>query len=306
MTNDEKVILEAYKKAFRAIHSDSEIVDINIKSAIRFDWVILRLSDIIPIIGNITPPFRHPKFTLIYVTKGEGEKTITTFNVAIKSRTLMIVPAQTLSTTIYSNDVTGYHLSFNLDFFLQEQFPRYHLLQLNLFKQTVIPFTYLNSRTGNQLSQIFESILEEKAHHRKNKKELILLKILELILLCDRQLRTVEAPEKEFNQPLMIRYMEMIQEHFKQEHSTSFYAGKLHIHPNSLNASTKRYMGQSAKDVIATKLLNEAKYMLQVPTLSIKEIAYELGFLSPSNFFRFFKRHCGASPADYRNKHLKR
>jgi AraC-like DNA-binding protein len=260
----------------------------------------------ISILGNSAPPFRHSKFTIILVLKGEGQKNIGTLDVPVKGRTLMIVPSQTLSSTIYNENVTGYHLSFNLDFFLQENLPRYRLLQLNMFKQKTVPFAYVSSLTAKQLSQIFEAILDEKVHHRKNKQELIILKILELILICDRQLKIEKEQDKDYNQPLVIRYMELIQEHYKSQHSTSYYAKMLHVHPNSLNAVSKRYMGQSAKELLAAKLLSEAKYLVQLTTLSVKEIAYELGFQSPSNFFRFFKRYSGYSPAAYRIKYLKR
>jgi AraC family transcriptional regulator, transcriptional activator of pobA len=306
MTDEEKVILEEYRKAFGRSKSKSEIVDLNKKHTIKFDWVILRLSEMISVLGYTAPPFRHAKFTIVYVVKGQGDKTIGALNVPLKGRTLMIIPAQTLSSALYDENVRGYHLSFNLDFFLQEHFPRYRLLHLNLFKQNVIPFAYLNSATGKQLSQVFEYILEEKEQHRKNKQELILLKILEMILICDRQLKTESEQGKSYNPPLMVRYMELIQQHYATQHSTSYYAKMLHIHPNSLNAVSKRYMGQSAKALIASKLFSEAKYLIQLTTLSVKETAYELGFQSPSNFFRFFKRYSGYSPAAFRGKYLKR
>ena len=306
MTLEDKVILEEYRKAFRSFQRDSKIKDLNKEVATKFDWVILRLNEIITTLGQVATAFRHSKFTIVYVSKGEGEKTIGTLKVPIKGRTLMIVPAQTLSATTYSENVTGYHLSFNLDFFLKEYFPRHRLLQLNLFKQGTIPFAYLNPHTGKQLSHIFEVILDEKQHQRRNKQELIMLKILELILMCDRQLKMDKEPHKDYNQPLMIQYIELIQQYYKTQHSTSFYAKMLHIHPNSLNAASKRYLRQSAKELISTKLLSEAKYLIQLTTLSVKETAYELGFQSPSNFFRFFKRYSGYSPAAYRIKYLKR
>ena len=306
MTHEDKVILEEYRKAFRSFQRDSRIKDPNKEVASKFGWVILRLREIVTVLGFAAPPFQHSKFTIIYVSKGEGDKTIGTLKVHIKDRTLMIVPAQTLSSTTYTETVTGYHLSFNLNFFLQEYFPRYRLLQLNLFKQGIIPFAYLNPHSGKQLSQIFEGIIEEKEHQRRNKQELIMLKILELVLMCDRQLKIDEEQDKDYSHPLMIQYIELIQQYYKTEHSTSYYAKMLHIHPNSLNAASKRYMGQSAKELIATKLFSEAKYLVQLTTLSVKEIAYELGFQSPSNFFRFFKRYSGYSPAAYRIKYLKR
>jgi hypothetical protein len=76
------------------------------------------------------------------VAKGEGQKTIGSFHIPVQNRTMMVVPSRTITATTYSETVKGYHLSVNLDFFLQEHFPRYHLLQLNLLKQHVTPFAY--------------------------------------------------------------------------------------------------------------------------------------------------------------------
>ena len=301
----EKVILEAYKKAFRRHYRDNEIAEPDKTSVIRFDWILLRLEDIIPVFGLAVPPFRHVKFSIVYVEKGKGEKTIGDITVPVKDRTLMIVPAQTLTATTFSETVKGFHLSFNLDFFLQEPFPHYHFLQLDIFKQKITPFAYPGPRKGKQLSAIFEAILEEREHQRKNKQELIALKILELIIQCNRQLKTEKNLAPNDKHPLMVQYIELIQQHYKKQHVTSFYAQQLHIHPNALNAATQRYLSQPAKSLIATRLLNEARSLLRFTSLSVKEIAYELGFQSPSSFFRFFKRLNGNPPEAYRREHLK-
>ena len=296
----EKVILEAYKKAFRRFYRDKEIVEPDKTEVIRFDWILLRLEELIPVFGLEAPPFRHAKFTIVYVEKGGGEKTIGSETIAIKDRTLLVVPAQTLTATTYTENTKGYHLSFN-----QEPFPHYPFLQLDIFKQKITPFAYPGPRKGKALSAIFEAILEERDHQRKNKAELIALKILELIIQCDRQLKAEKAPSPNDKHPLMVQYIELIGQHYKKQHHTRFYAQQLHIHPNALNAATQRYLGQSAKSLIATRLLNEARSLLRLTSLSVKEMAYELGFQSPSSFFRFFKRLNGSPPEAYRKEHLK-
>jgi AraC-like DNA-binding protein len=104
------------------------------------------------------------------------------------------------------------------------------------------------------------------------------LKILELIIICDRQLKLEEGMSPNGNQPLIVNYMSAVQEHYKKHHATSYYAGRLNVHPNSLNAAVKRYMGMSAKSVITSRLVNEAKSLLHLTALSVKEVAYELVF----------------------------
>ena len=44
----------------------------------------------------------------------------------------------------------------------------------------------------------------------------------------------------------------------------------------------------------------EAKNLLYHTSMSVKEIAFQLGFQSASHFFRFFKKHTGMSPLGYR------
>jgi AraC family transcriptional regulator, transcriptional activator of pobA len=278
------VILEDYRKAFKNRYKTRGIVELDEGGGVSFKWVLLRLEEVVGALGFSTPPFRHSKYTII----------------PVKNRTMMVVPNRTITATTYSENIRGYHLSVNLDFFLQEHFPRYHLLQLNLLKQHVTPFAYATPTQGKQLTEIFERLIEERDQNRKNKQQMIALKILELIIVCDRQLKLEEGKSSNGNQPLIVNYMNAVQEHFKKQHATNYYASVLNVHPNSLNAAVKRYMGMSAKAVITSRLLNEAKSLLHLTGLSVKEVAYELGFQSPSHFFRFFKQHSGYSPLAYR------
>ncbi|TKG97018.1 AraC family transcriptional regulator [Puteibacter caeruleilacunae] len=85
-------------------------------------------------------------------------------------------------------------------------------------------------------------------------------------------------------------------------HSTSYYANKLSVHPNHLNMIVKNITGRTALHLIHDYIITLAKTELIQTALSIKEIAYNLHFDSPSNFGAFFKKHTGITPLNYRNK----
>ncbi len=302
---DEKTLLEEYKKAFRNYYSNKTVIDLDKKLAVNLDSYLIRLEDIVPPLKFNFPPYRQSKYMILYVTKGAGEKTIGKINVKIKDRTLMIVPPYITSSSLYSDYIKGYDFTFKLKFVLQEQFPRHYLLNWNLFNPSLVPYAYADVKVGNNLKGIFESILDEISHNRKHKEELIALKTLELLLVCERLTKIKTTHEKTYQPPLLVKYIQLIQNHYKDEHSTAYYAQKLHVHPNSLNTATKRYLQQSAKSVIDEKHVNEAQVLLNQTALSVKEIAYELGFQSSSHFFRFFKKYTAKTPAAYRAAHLK-
>ncbi|MFP7654437.1 helix-turn-helix domain-containing protein [Chryseobacterium proteolyticum] len=53
--------------------------------------------------------------------------------------------------------------------------------------------------------------------------------------------------------------------------------------------------------MIAQRLLLEAKRELSFGALTVKEVAFRLGFNDSSYFSRFFKKHSGYSPEQFKN-----
>lgn len=298
LTQTEKIIIEDYRKAFRELGEN--VVDLDHTLNKKLEYYLVRMEDIISELGPVIPPFRQSKFIVIYISKGSGKKLIGDVEVRVKDRTLMLVPSRMPSSSEYTENTKGYSLSFNLPFFLQQHFPRHHLLRMTLFCRNITPYVYVVSKRAKALTGIFETILDEDRHLRKNKEELIALKVLELIIFCDRFIQLGKLPGSKFHPPVLNRYLDMVHEHHKEQHSTTYYAKKLHVHPNALNAITRRFLGQSAKSVITVTLITESQYLLRHTNQSIKEIAYDLGFNSSSHFFRFFKNHMNQSPAHYR------
>jgi len=59
--------------------------------------------------------------------------------------------------------------------------------------------------------------------------------------------------------------------------------------------------GQNAQQHIHSKLIEKAKVQLSTTSLSISEIAYELGFEHPSSFNKLFKSKTNLSPLEFRH-----
>ena len=81
------------------------------------------------------------------------------------------------------------------------------------------------------------------------------------------------------------------------------YAEAQNLHPNYLSNVIKSKTGKPIGTWIAEKTMSEAKSLLQNSSISIKEIAYLLGFAESAHFSNYFSRHAEMSPAAYRKQH---
>jgi AraC-like DNA-binding protein len=78
------------------------------------------------------------------------------------------------------------------------------------------------------------------------------------------------------------------------------YAERLHIHPTHLSNTIQELTGFSPCDFINNLYLTEAERRLAQTNATIAEVSYALGFTDPSNFTKYFRKHRGVSPRDFR------
>lgn len=77
-------------------------------------------------------------------------------------------------------------------------------------------------------------------------------------------------------------------------------ADSLHVSPKYLSGLLKVLTGQSTQQHLHEKLIEKAKEKLSTTTLSVSEIAYELGFEHSQSFNKLFKAKTSLSPLAFR------
>lgn len=92
----------------------------------------------------------------------------------------------------------------------------------------------------------------------------------------------------------------LIEEYYITERETRFYADQIKISTHHLNDIVRLSRGTTVKKMIAQRLLLEAKRELSFGALTVKEIAFKLGFSDASYFSRFFKKHTGQNPDGFK------
>lgn len=82
--------------------------------------------------------------------------------------------------------------------------------------------------------------------------------------------------------------------------TVAYFANRLNLSAGYFGELVKTATGTTAKDMIANRLVNAARELLNDLTLSVTQVGDKLGFEYPQHFVRFFKRRTGRTPKEYR------
>lgn len=110
-------------------------------------------------------------------------------------------------------------------------------------------------------------------------------------------LDTISSSRKLFD-----RFCQSLCQNCRTRHDVKFYADELCITPYYLARITSRIFQTSPKELIDRQLVMEIKAMLTTTNLTVTEIADRFCFESASYLGRYFRRHTGMSPLEYRKQ----
>ena len=96
------------------------------------------------------------------------------------------------------------------------------------------------------------------------------------------------------------RFRDLIEARFREQPALSACAAELGITPTQLNRVCQQVLGHAALGVLHARLVLEAQRELAYTNLSVKQIAFDLGFSDAGYFTRFFPRRTGSAPTVWR------
>lgn len=127
--------------------------------------------------------------------------------------------------------------------------------------------------------------------------------LLRLLLVLGRRLPDAnDAPSAHGERALehVQRFRDLIEARFREQPALSACANELGITPTQLNRVCQQVLGHAALGVLHARLVLEAQRELAYTNLSVKQIAFDLGFSDAGYFTRFFQRRTGSAPTLWR------
>ena len=206
-----------------------------------------------------------------------------------------------------SEGITGIVLNFHPDFFCihlhQKEVACNGVLFNNIYQP---PFINLADKDVAGFLNIIEQMQTEMQNPALAQYEL-LVSYLKIFLINGSRLRIEQSPLvpvdiSGLKEPFVLQNLkDAIEENFKSKHSPADYADLLNISSKALAKITKNHFNKTLTNMIAERIVIEAKRELYLTSKPVKSIAYELGFNDEFYFSRFFKNNADVSPQLYRD-----
>lgn len=247
---------------------------------------------------------RHDAFVqLLCLTAGSGEVRMNGARIAARAPCLIVVPAGAAHGFHFSTDVDGPVVTATQK--VLESLAV--LLMPGLVDVIRAPRVLALPDTGalEALMPLFMAIERESRSHSEGQTAAGMALLTALLVQVARLAGPADSDPVgntagRRKQRQIQQFKSLLDRDFRQHRPVQAYADALGLTAGQLSRICREVLGMSALDVIHARLVHEAQRELVYTVGSIQQLAAELGFEDDAYFSRFFKRHTGLSPRDFR------
>ena len=249
---------------------------------------------------------RFNYYTLILVLEGEGKLKVDFSEYDFKSDNLICLSLYQPFMFKNLGNLKGFVVHFHPDFFCiykhHKEVSCNGVLFNNIYEPPVLS---LQPEATENFLKIIEQLTKEMQNAETGQYDL-LVAYLKIFLITASRLKIKENPDTQklftdTEEPFVLQKLkDAIETHYTTKHSASDYAELLNISPKVLAKIAKTHYNKTLTDLIAERIVSEAKRELYLTDKPIKVIAYALGFNDEFYFSRFFKTNADVSPQLFR------
>lgn len=186
-----------------------------------------------------------------------------------------------------------------------------NLRNYEVFQPNGTPIFELSDEQTEKIKHIYLTMFEEIDSEYVHKYDALRNLVFEILhqTLKMQPAKKIEKQEINASHRIAILFLELLERQFPIEdtrqrvhfRSASDFAGQLAVHVNHLSRAVKEITHKTPTQIIAERLLQEAKVLLVQTDWNVSEIAFALGFTEVTHFNNFFKKHLDINPTKFRN-----
>lgn len=245
------------------------------------------------------------RYEIIWVRKGSGNYIVDMEKHQICEESIyFFYPGQMYQFDIIKR-LTGYRISFSLDFLYvgAEQFALPDSLNPQK-KRDSHSFTAKQSALS-EMESLIASMINESSNSYPFKKVVIKGLLIIFILFFSRGNESSPKLQCQQNdQDIYNKFLLLLEDNFTTMKFVSDYACELNISSNYLCQVTRHVSGHPPRHHIQQRIILEAKRLAMCSNIRMKNIALELGFIDFAHFSKYFKKNSGVSFSTFRSTQL--
>jgi AraC-like DNA-binding protein len=258
--------------------------------------------------NDIFIPSLRDFHVVFFIFAGKGKYVVDFVEYDFEPNTLILLSKDQLHHFLpfSSQEVKIASITFNPEFLYRNESDLQHLFsfdstQHNTGQQILSMPPFVEQKISRQLREMKEvydkasPVFQSKAFYHW-----LCLMLIQIEMIQTGQSQTHEA-EDESNR-LALQFKQLLENHFTEEYKVDFYLNQLNTSSKTLAKATANTFKLSPKAMINERRLLEIKRRLMGTGDSVKSISYDLHFDEPTNLFKFFRKHVGKSPKEFRGE----
>ena len=217
----------------------------------------------------------------------------------------MIIPAGTVHGFRFRADTDGLVLTVDLGRVLSTATPPHHASIEALFAMPRVIDLRQDAELAIRVQRLLERLRSEFAEPGSWAAPVDSWLALSVLWILAQGIQAQGTPEHRGTVAVerLRRFRHLIEAQHLKHWPVRRYARHLALSETGLNRLCRRLTGCTAFELIQQRLVLEARRRLVYAGSSVSAIAAELGFKDPAYFSRFFRRHGGLSPNEFRRRH---
>ena len=240
------------------------------------------------------------RYRTCFVTAGRLECQVGFEQFVLQEGALIFVPiGQTMYWPEKMGRVRGFAFSFTPNILIFQNHRRF-LERFDFLQPLNTPSFELGTSEREDIRQLFYRLHKSYGNGQRYEAEIVNAYIMAMFFELLKISRTSGKKDKAYVSVLTGRFKDLLSHKVYESQRISDYAKALSISPNHLNKVVKADTGISPSVWMARSILSEAKNLLLQKDMLVSDIACRLGFIDASYFARFFKKHTGMKPTEFR------
>jgi len=263
------------------------------------------ITDEKQLLGLSEYPYRSDGYIIGICTRGKAEVEVNLqVYQARPGAMLLATPFHILRIYNSSDDFLCRFIVFSKAFLTENSINSHFLESFSYFKSESLPVIYPDHHDTKMLLDIYLLIqqkLEREEHpYRQEITRSVLTTLLYEIEFVYEKQHVIIKGKQNRKQDLNLLFQNLVFRHYKEHRSVQFYADALFVSSKHLTETIKEVTGRTSGEWIEDAVILEAKVLLRNHEISIAQVAENIHFPDQSSFGKYFKKHTGLSPSDYR------
>lgn len=261
-------------------------------------------SDTISLIMNFEPyshkvvvgrPTRTPDHRVILVRRGTTTINVSYNDYTLKEGHLFVIPANSvLIKKAQSDDYNVFCIAFRI--------PEIDHLGLIDYKESHMALSDSDRRMVENYFRLLEQLIKNQNTNRRSVTHLIISLLYSVYSLYQESVRPVPPVRPVRSLEIMNGFTRLLLEQEYPARKMEFYADRLNITKGHLADVVKEQSGKTTMEWINERTILLAQAMLASTDEAIEKIGENLYIGDASQFVKFFKKHTGETPNEYRKR----